>query len=222
MEAITLDTFYGKIKVYSKYGKEFLPKRSTRDSAGFDIVAAEDISLPHGFRTAIDTGLIIDASEIKIPLMIMILPRCSTGAFDDFMISNTAAVIDKDYNGKTDYIYVFAERKPVGNILNNRITQKLFKAKEYFINFFTKDTDSDAFRKLVPRGYDPLDKAEQMLERSYSFPSNIKTKFENDTIKKGMAYAQLIFVPVLLPEVEHVELDGIKNKNRGGMGSTGK
>lgn len=217
-----IETFYGNIKIYSKYGSEFLPKRSTKESAGYDIVATEDIYLPHGYRTAIDTGLIIDASDIQIPLMIMILPRCSTGAFDDLMISNTAAIIDKDYNGEGDFIYVFAERKPIGKVLNNSVTSKLFKFKEYLKNYFTKDTDLAGFRKLIPPSYNPMDRVEKSYEDAKDFPSNIRTKFVDDTIKKGMAYAQLIFVPVLLPAVQGIDIDQIVNKNRGGMGSTGK
>lgn len=222
MEQLTLESLYGEIKVYSKYGEEFIPKRSTRASAGLDLIAPEDIYLPHGCRNVIDTGLVIDASGLKIPCMMLILPRSSTGSFDELELTNTAAVIDKDYNGKEDFIYVFISRKHKSRVVASEAAKKMYKFKEFLTRLFNQDIGSAIEKGFLPKGYDPASKINSKFQNDREFDSDIKTKMENNYIRKGQAFAQLIFVPVVLPDIVPINFENLTDKSRGGLGSTGK
>jgi len=221
-----LVTAFGKVKIASRFGSEFLPVRSTKGAAGFDLIAPEDYLLPPGERTVIDTGLTIDGSDLKIPFMMMIVPRCSTGVFDEITISNTAAIIDMDYNGPDDNIYVFLRRRSVGSVVSTALTRKMYKLEEAIRKQLGRDiesfkaSDMDEARKKTL-----IDSAKENALRKFGlsrFNSNVKSKLENNIIKKGMAYAQIIFVPVLFPDIVEVGLDEMHDKSRGGMGSTGR
>ena len=86
----------------SDFGAEFMPKRATRHSAGYDIVATCDMTaVPvnvalQGYYT-MDTGLHLEDGDLREDEVMLILPRSSYGFKYGFRFANTVGVIDADY-----------------------------------------------------------------------------------------------------------------------------
>ena len=80
-----------------------LPKRSTKNSAGYDIESAEDIILPP-FKLGdkpvlIKTGL---KAYMKEDELLLIVPRSSGPKKQGIMFPHSIGVIDSDYYGNID------------------------------------------------------------------------------------------------------------------------
>lgn len=100
----------------NKYGEEFVPKRATKFSAGYDLYAVEDMLIEPWTRV-FDTGVYFDGSEELYMILgfadcsypktyetknleqwvALILPRSSYGFKYGLKFANTVCVIDKDY-----------------------------------------------------------------------------------------------------------------------------
>lgn len=83
-------------------------QRSTIGSAGYDLCTQEEIKLVPKKWTVIDTGLVLDGSEVVLggrPTDIldrwwmMIAPRSGLGMEYGLRMHNTVGVIDQDYRG---------------------------------------------------------------------------------------------------------------------------
>lgn len=92
-------------EVVKGYEKENinLPKRSTKNSAGYDIESAEDIILPP-FKLGdkpvlIKTGL---KAYMKEDEVLLIVPRSSGPKKQGIMFPHSIGVIDSDYYGNVD------------------------------------------------------------------------------------------------------------------------
>lgn len=84
--------------------KEFMPRRMTRDSCGYDFYAPETIEMEPNVWYNIDTGVRFDGTENPkfdgssfADWFMLIVPRSSYGVKYGFRIRNTAGIIDKDY-----------------------------------------------------------------------------------------------------------------------------
>lgn len=92
---------------------EFVPKRQTKYSAGYDIYAVEDMNIERWFKT-FDTGVCFDGEETPFigyeiemeskkhefypeQWVAMIYPRSSMGFKYGLKFANTVGIIDKDY-----------------------------------------------------------------------------------------------------------------------------
>lgn len=88
---------------------EYIPKRQTKGSAGYDIYAIEDMTITDSFRV-FDTGVVFDGSEnprcnnlynlsdIYFKQWVgLIFPRSSYGFKHGLQFANTVCVIDRDY-----------------------------------------------------------------------------------------------------------------------------
>lgn len=75
-------------------GEVILPAPATKDSAGWDFVLREEITLPPFGRTItfLDVKCELNAGEV-----LLIFPRSSLGIKKGVMLQNTVGVIDKDY-----------------------------------------------------------------------------------------------------------------------------
>jgi len=80
-----------------------LPKYQTTESAGFDIAAGEDRSIPPHSIDRVRTGLIIESPEGHF---LMLASRGSLAAKKGLKLSNAIAVIDRDYAGPNDEIFL--------------------------------------------------------------------------------------------------------------------
>lgn len=83
---------------------EYMPRRMTKDSCGYDFYAPDTITMEPGKWYNIDTGVRFDGTEspkfdgaVFSDWFMMIVPRSSYGVKYGFKIRNTAGIIDKDY-----------------------------------------------------------------------------------------------------------------------------
>ena len=88
-----------KFEIVEKYKDKSinLPKRSTKNSAGYDIEAAEDIKLPvftNGCKpTLIPTGIKVCCEEDECVLLL----NRSSGPKKGLVLANSIGLIDSDY-----------------------------------------------------------------------------------------------------------------------------
>ncbi len=83
---------------------DYMPKRMTKHSCGYDFYAPETIEMSPGVWYNIDTGVCFDGTENPkfdgstfADWFMLIVPRSSYGVKYGFKIRNTAGIIDKDY-----------------------------------------------------------------------------------------------------------------------------
>ena len=77
-----------------------LPKRGTKNSAGYDICTPVDILIPaHGFSEPIQTDIKVYMGEDEV---LKIYPRSSIGFKKKLMLVNTTGIIDSDYYENPD------------------------------------------------------------------------------------------------------------------------
>ena len=71
-----------------------LPQRATEKSAGYDIIAPFDISIPQGQALVIPTGL---RCEIQAGWFLDLTPKSGLGFKTGSRLANTQGIIDADY-----------------------------------------------------------------------------------------------------------------------------
>lgn len=79
----------------------FLPKRATKNSAGYDLCTIEDASIAPNEIRAVDTGVKCKMNDDEF---FLIFPRSSLAKRHGLRLANTAGVIDADFfgNGSDD------------------------------------------------------------------------------------------------------------------------
>jgi len=91
-----------KFEIVSKYKNEniTLPKRATKDSAGYDFAAIKSETIKPGEIKLIFTGIKVIMPKNEV---LMIFPRSSLSLKKGLMMSNGVGVIDSDYyNSKNE------------------------------------------------------------------------------------------------------------------------
>lgn len=81
-----------------KAGDEFIPRRATKHSAGYDFFATEDIVIKAGEWTTVDTQVYLEEGSLLPNWVMKIYPRSSTGFKQGLRIRNTTGIIDADYH----------------------------------------------------------------------------------------------------------------------------
>ena len=80
-----------------------LPEYQTQGSAAFDLAAAEQTIIPAGQSGLVPTGLIIATPENHV---LVLAARSSLFKKKGLMLANGIGVIDSDYRGPDDQIYI--------------------------------------------------------------------------------------------------------------------
>jgi dUTP pyrophosphatase len=80
-----------------------LPAPATRDSAGFDLAAAADVTVAPGAIVLVPTGLVI---AVPRGHFLGIFARSSTPLKRGLMVANGVGVVDADYCGPEDEIKI--------------------------------------------------------------------------------------------------------------------
>ena len=81
------------------YNSIELPKRSTKNSAGYDIKSIEEYTLKPNESKVFKTGIKVQMNDSEV---FFIFDRSSFGFKYDIMLSNNVGVIDSDYYNNTD------------------------------------------------------------------------------------------------------------------------
>lgn len=111
------------------YDKIELPKRSTKNSAGYDIRSIESGTINPGESVVFKTGVKVSMNEDEV---FLVLDRSSFGFKYDVCLSNSVGVIDSDYYNNKDNEGHFAVKlinlgKESINIkVGDRIAQGIF------------------------------------------------------------------------------------------------
>jgi len=103
-----------------------LPHYQTSGSAGFDLSASVDITIPAGTIALVPTGLVI---QVPAGHFLGIFARSSTPLKKGLMVANGVGVIDEDYCGPSDEIKIQVlnfTASPVDVKRGDRIAQGLF------------------------------------------------------------------------------------------------
>ena len=80
-----------------------LPKYESAAAAGFDLAAAESMTIGPGEVQLVPTGLVIEVPDV---LFLGIFARSSTPLKRGLMVANGVGVVDADYCGPTDEVKV--------------------------------------------------------------------------------------------------------------------
>jgi dUTP pyrophosphatase len=80
-----------------------LPAYGTAESAGFDLAASQDVTIPPRQIVLVRTGLVI---EVPAGHFLAIVARSSTPLKRGLLVANGVGVIDPDYSGPTDEVRI--------------------------------------------------------------------------------------------------------------------
>lgn len=107
-----------------------LPGYHTSESAGFDIAASEDMTVPAGAVAKIPTGLVIAAPKGHF---LLIAARSSLPLKKGLMMANGIGVVDPDYAGPSDQVHIIVynfTKEPVEVKKGERLAQGIFLKSE--------------------------------------------------------------------------------------------
>jgi dUTP pyrophosphatase len=105
---------------------EFMPRRGTLKSAGYDIRSIQDITIAPGTKEAVETGITAfmpDNEELSLR------PRSGTAYNFDITLQNAPGTVDADYYDKGGHIKVLVRNEgtePFVIAAGDRICQGLF------------------------------------------------------------------------------------------------
>ncbi len=80
-----------------------LPAYGTDESAGFDLAAAHEVTVPPGQIVLVRTGLVI---EVPSGHFLAIFARSSTPLKRGLVVANGVGVVDPDYSGPDDEVMI--------------------------------------------------------------------------------------------------------------------
>ena len=92
-----------KLKIKKLNEKALIPAYQTKEAAGFDLHATEDVVINPGERKLIGTGL---AFEIEFGYEVQIRPRSGLAYKHGITVLNTPGTIDSDYRGEIKVLLI--------------------------------------------------------------------------------------------------------------------
>lgn len=115
-----------------------MPKRATRNSAGYDICASDECVIEPGKKAVIHTNIRVHMNSDEV---LLVYPRSSYGIKRDLMLANSVGVIDADYKDEILICYRNMGTKTAYIAHGDRVAQGIFT--KYLK---TKDDDSTEVR----------------------------------------------------------------------------
>lgn len=136
---------YSQEDIKKMYELLALPKRATKDSAGYDFLTPFSISLKPGETIKIPTGIRVWMEEGWV---LKLYPRSGLGFKFRLQLNNTVGIIDGDYYDSDNEGHIFAK------ITNDSNENKTLELKEFtgfmqgiFVEYgITVDDDSNEIR----------------------------------------------------------------------------
>lgn len=134
-EKISFEQFNKNIKDDKDLYKEYkIPERKTKDSAGYDFLAIEDINIKVGEVKKIPTGIKAYMNDNEV---LFIVVRSSMGIKHGLRLCNQVGVVDSDYYNNEDnegHIFVFLKNEGDRDVL---IEKNKGYAQGIFLNYLT-------------------------------------------------------------------------------------
>lgn len=115
-----------------------LPKRSTKESAGYDIFAPFDIELPKGLELKIPTGIRVHMNQGEF---LAIMPRSGLGFKYYTRLANTLGIIDSDYINSNNEGHIWVKLRNEGD-KDLHIKQGEAFCQAIFMPFLLVDDDN--------------------------------------------------------------------------------
>ena len=109
-----------KLKIKKLNEKALIPAYQTKEAAGFDLHATEDVVINPGERKLIGTGL---AFEIEFGYEVQIRPRSGLAYKHGITVLNTPGTIDSDYRGEIKVLLINLGREAFEIKVGERIAQ---------------------------------------------------------------------------------------------------
>ena len=81
----------------SKFGEDFMPRRATPGSAGYDFYMPYDVTIHPGSTVVIDSGVSLEDGDLATNEVMCLFPRSSLGIQFGLRLKNTTGIIDSDY-----------------------------------------------------------------------------------------------------------------------------
>lgn len=100
-----------------------MPVRATKNSAGYDLCAAQDVTIEPGAKAIIRTNVVAYMPEDEV---LLLFPRSSYGIKHNLMLANGVGVIDADYRQEILVCYRNIGDKPFHISQGERIAQGVF------------------------------------------------------------------------------------------------
>lgn len=98
-EKVSLQEWIRSGETEDTYDNIKLPKRGTKNSAGYDFYSPSDFIIPPGESELIPTGI---KANIDADKVLMLFPRSSLGIKHSISLANTTGIIDADYYNNPD------------------------------------------------------------------------------------------------------------------------
>ncbi len=126
------------------YESDFIPKRSTKKSAGYDIVSLEDYVLKPNTSYIFKTGI---KAFMQSDEVLLIFIRSSIGFKYDACLSNNVAVIDSDfYNNPENEGHI--QVKLINHGTKDFVIKKFDRiAQGVFIKYLTATNEEDVLKE---------------------------------------------------------------------------
>ena len=108
------------LKVKKLQDNAVIPQYQTKEAAGFDLHAIEDVVIKPGERKLIGTGL---AFEIEFGYEVQIRPRSGLAFKHGITVLNSPGTIDSDYRGEIKVLLINHGNEPYEIKKGERIAQ---------------------------------------------------------------------------------------------------
>ena len=105
-EKISLNRFSLDMSGKCEYDDVKLPRRATKNSAGYDFFSPFDFSLTAGESVKVPTGIRVLLDDDKV---LLIAPRSGLGFKFRLQLDNALGVVDADYSGLDNEGHIFAK-----------------------------------------------------------------------------------------------------------------
>lgn len=143
-EKISEDLF--KNEIGTNYNEVILPKRSTKNSAGYDFFLINDVTIKPNEIIKIPTGI---KSYMQEDEVLFIVIRSSLGFKKNIILANQMGVIDSDYyNNESNEGHIYI---PIKNVSNETLTIKKSEAfaQGIFTKFLISDNEDEVLAKRI-------------------------------------------------------------------------
>lgn len=81
----------------SKFGDEYMPRRATVGSAGYDFYMPYDVTIHPGETVVVDSGIALEDGDLAMDEVMCLFPRSSLGIQFGLRLKNVTGIIDSDY-----------------------------------------------------------------------------------------------------------------------------
>ena len=105
------------------YKSQFPPQYSTPGSAGCDLIASDEVTLPPGKWVAVSTGLYL---EIPRGYVAQVCPRSGLAFKHGISVLNAPGIIDSDYRGEVKVLLINHDSLRYTVKKGDRIAQLVF------------------------------------------------------------------------------------------------